>query len=251
MAFFPERFVTDHQFVPDLFDRLAEIDDEKNDIREEDAFERRAECVDHKMRQIFDEADRIRQKDPSVMNGNSPRLRDERRKEHVLLFNAFIRQRVEKRAFSGVRVTGERDDGKALFVTVGAPGIFFSVRFFEFALNACDPALHVVFIGIFVITETAETGLFILLGKRYEHFRARQFISQTGELDLELCSVRRRPFRENIENEIETVDHAAFRTGFMTELCDVVDLTRRQRIVEYDDIRPRSGGHDRKLFRFS
>ena len=104
------------QHAPDGLDMTialgaGHVDDVQHQVRLGHLLERRAKRRDERVRQPFDEPDRVRQEQPPlVRQAHLPHQRIERHEQRIRRFRRLLRQQVEQRRLAGVRVADERDE---------------------------------------------------------------------------------------------------------------------------------------------
>ena len=191
--------------------RAGQVGHDDQEIGVNCFFQRGAECLNQRMRQLSDESDGIDQQAAAVFREidiahNGVQCCEE------LVLDQHVRagKRVQERGFARVGIADERNDGLPLLFAAGAAEIAALFDFLQIAFEIINAladaaAIHfeLRFAGAARADAAAETGkLRALTGK------TRKAIFHLCKLDLQFALGRLRVLGENIENQRGAIDHA-------------------------------------------
>ena len=241
----------------DPFDRSAHlvellvgrrtIDQVEDEIGHEGLLERRGEALDQLVRQAADEAHRVGQQVLAAVDLEAAGGRVERFEKTVTDGDVGAGESVQERRLPGIRVSGQRDDGR-LGAPAGLPaGGALSLEGTQPAAQDGDPAAREPPVRLELSlawasrADTAPEPLEMLP----EPAHARQVVLELRELDLQLSFGGDRVLREDVEDQLRPVDHPRLEGVLELTLLHrrelVVDKQRlcartRKRLLQLDEL---------------
>ena len=212
-------------------------------------FERGAKAGDQRVRQIADEADRVRQQNAAAAGQlNGPQFRIERGEHARRRKHLRAGDRVEQRAFAGVGVADECDGGHgnrlaalALLAAHAAHRVKIALELIDAALNAAAIGFELGFAGPASADAAAELRHgFAAAGE------PRQHVFKLSELHLELALARAGVARKDVEDELRAIEDATGQRGFK-----VAQLRGRKIAIEDNEIGVGGSNDSGDLFHFA
>jgi hypothetical protein len=202
------------------------VEDEVGDGR---LLERRREPLHELVREAANEADGVRDEVATPVVREGARRRIERLEEAVVDRGARVRERVQKRRLSGVRVPRERDHRRLTRPTRLALGVAPALELLELAAKDADPSpreptvrLELRLAGS-ACPDSAPEPLEMLP----EAAHAREVVLELGELDLQLPLGRDGMLGEDVEDELRPVDDPQVQ-----QVLEAPLLTRGELVVD-------------------
>ena len=224
--------------------RRARVGDVNQQVGRRRLFERRSETRDQVVRQVADETDGVAQQNRAPTGKRpAPRPSVERREQHILRENVRIRRRVQERTLSGVRISDQAD--AAAFAARLDLALFAGMNFLQLPFQFDDFLLRDSFVDfelLFARAAEPDAAPRLPLEVRPHPFQPRERVLELRQFDRQTGFARLRPARENVENQLGSVDRFDFQPLFQ-----IARLARRQVEVEDDDLRV---GRLRERFEF-
>ncbi|KAF5030614.1 hypothetical protein DSECCO2_636310 [anaerobic digester metagenome] len=197
------------ELLQDCFGFFTCINHQQDEVGKKDFIKGRLECIDKPVRKLLYKSHGIRQKCFSSSQVKRPGCRNKGCKKHVPGFNAFINNRIEKCAFSGIGVTCKSDKGKAFPVPKSPERlVIFSCRL-EFIFDPGYPFLQVLLVGVFIVPKPHKTCSFLFFHKGNNSSRSWNFIFQPGKFNLEFGTACSSSFCKNLQDKLEFVHYLA------------------------------------------
>ena len=192
----------------------------QNQISLRGFLQRRAECLDQMMRQAPDQPDRIREQNGSAVRKFERTRSDiERSKELVLGQDTGIRQHIEHRGFSCIRIADNRSRQDAVLFAAAAEKYAVLLHFAQSMLQRRNPCADMSAVGFeLCLTGAACPDAAAEPRKcRTDAGQAREPVAVLRKRDLNLAFRSPRPARKDIKNQHGAVNDLA--------VCQVRDIT--------------------------
>ena len=209
------------------------IHDVQDQIRDERLFERRREALNELGRQPADEADGVRDEVALAVVLEAPRRRVERLEEPVVDRHVRVRERVQERRLTDVRVAREGDRGNLRPLALLAPQSPLLLDLLEPAAEHDDPPVREPAVGFqlrLARPTRADAGSY-RPGAPAEPLEVLphpahpgQVVLELRELDLELALGARGVLGKDVEDQLRPVHHPSVERVLERPLLGRIEL---------------------------
>ena len=207
---------------------IAQVCHQEDEIRLCDLGKGSMESLDEKVRQIVDEAHRVRKQDPAAFDLQGPRSWRESGKGLILSLNSRTGEGIEQSALAGVGVACKSYKIETLFSSLLPSVLAHCLHVFQFRFYLGHPSTDVVVHRLLVSTGATKARLLTARLQGELTANLRRIITEPGQINLQLGLARGRTGGKYLQNKIESIENLRRKLASY-----VKDLTRAKRIVKY------------------
>ncbi len=186
------------------------------------------EGLDQEMGQVIDESHRIGEQRPAAIDLQSPGGGSEGGERLILGIDHRAGESVEQCALAGIGVSSQGDEVKSLLSAPLSPPFAHRLHLFQLSSDLCHPPPDIMVHRLLIGSRPSKARLLSPLFNSELAFNLGGVIAQTGQLHLKLGLPGGSAGGEDLQNEIESVQHLGGKLA-----PDVEDLIGAERIVEY------------------